>query len=92
MPISYDFYRFAFNKLKETVLFSWWFQISKGYATNFLNYENETVTLEDQKRFSIQSVEKSLIDQDISLSTEDICAVQDFYDREIKNKPGKYVL
>jgi len=25
MPISYDFYRFAFSKLKETVLFSWWF-------------------------------------------------------------------
>lgn len=64
-----------------------------AYKSNYSNYDTTATQSPDDRRLSIASVEKQkqLIEQDTTLTEDEISLIEQFYTREIKAKNAKYL-
>lgn len=74
-------------------MFSWLFVMFRGYENKNLNFDDKPSANIDSRRLSVTTVErqKAVIENNTTLSSEELTLIQEFYDREIKSRPAKYV-
>lgn len=92
-PLDMKAFLANFSFMKDLEIFQWLYNIFRGYENKHLNFDETPVANQDERRLTVATVDrqKSVIQANTSLINEDLTLIQEFYDREIKTRPAKYV-